>query len=464
MKILVLTYFYRNFGGGEGRVSYEIADNLAKNKENEIFLLAPGKVFGMHKEGPLNVITYKSVGDGDFTAQSMSWMGLRKIYKILQDVNPDIVHSHSFVPPVPNLIQIWAIQHQKPFLYTTHILPTKAVHFPGVDLLNMISPVLKIPLKEYIKTFYDNCSAVIALNKFAEDDVRKFGFKGHIQRIPNGRDLSLYSKLKINYSSGKIVLSYVGNINERKNQKFLIEAMRFLPSNYELRLIGPILSNDYYDEILKYIDKYKIENVKYLGKIPYEEIAGQLEESQIFVSAATMEVQSLVIIEAMASGTPVVGLSNETVDELIDPSVGIGLEKNASAKKFAEAILKIATLKESEYQKLATNSRDRVKDLDWSNVIKETEKFYEFCIANYNSFGDKNEGRVNRLLNAVFDEKFKSYYKKFLGKYSYKKTDSKPKRSVSKSLLILSVFLTIVSAMMYMTYSGVVATKKVFKK
>jgi glycosyltransferase involved in cell wall biosynthesis len=166
----------------------------------------------------------------------------------------------------------------------------------------MISPVLKIPLKEYIKIFYDNCSAVIALNTYAEEDVRKFGFKGYVQKIPNGRDLSLYNKLKINYSSDKVVLIYVGNINERKNQKFLVESMRFLPKNFELRLIGPVLSNGYYDEILEFIKKYNLENVKYLGKIPYNEIAGQLEESQIFVSAATMEVQSLVIIEAMASG------------------------------------------------------------------------------------------------------------------------------------------------------------------
>jgi glycosyltransferase involved in cell wall biosynthesis len=131
MKILVLTYFYRNFGGGEGRVSYEIADNLAKNKENEVFLLAPGKVFGMHKEGPLNVITYKSVGDGDFTAQSMSWMGLRKIYKILQEVNPDIIHSHCFVPPVPSLIQIWAIQHRSHSYTTLFFLQKRTFSWGG---------------------------------------------------------------------------------------------------------------------------------------------------------------------------------------------------------------------------------------------------------------------------------------------------------------------------------------------
>jgi glycosyltransferase involved in cell wall biosynthesis len=85
-----------------------------------------------------------------------------------------------------------------------------------------------------------------------------------------------------------------------------------------------------------------------------------------------MEVQSLVIIEALASGTPVVGLSNETVDELVDASDGIRLSKDASPREFAAAVHKICELGEAEYRKLCENSRSRVNTLDWSIVMEKT--------------------------------------------------------------------------------------------
>jgi len=54
-----------------------------------------------------------------------------------------------------------------------------------------------------------------------------------------------------------------------------------------------------------------------MGEIPYHQIPQILEKTHVLVSASKMEVQSLVIIEALTSGTPVVGLANETIDELI---------------------------------------------------------------------------------------------------------------------------------------------------
>jgi hypothetical protein len=40
---------------------------------------------------------------------------------------------------------------------------------------------------------------------------------------------------------------------------------------------------------------------------------------RVSISASAMEIQSLAVIEALASGTPVVGLSNEAVAELAVP-------------------------------------------------------------------------------------------------------------------------------------------------
>jgi len=106
-----------------------------------------------------------------------------------------------------------------------------------------------------------------------------------------------------------------------------------------------------------------------------------LEQSHVFVSASRMEVQSLVVIEALASGTPVVGLSNETVDELVDETNGARLSKDADPETFALAIQRICELPASEYKKRCERARERVKDLDWSNVMRRTVESYEMILA-----------------------------------------------------------------------------------
>jgi hypothetical protein len=116
--------------------------------------------------------------------------------------------------------------------------------------------------------------------------------------------------------------------------------------------------------------------VLFTGQLTQSEIAAALEKSHIFVSASKMEVQSLVVIEALASGTPVVGLSNETVDELVDASNGIWLPKNASPREFAAAVQHICELSEEDYHKLCENARRRVCHLDWSSIMEKTLQGY----------------------------------------------------------------------------------------
>jgi hypothetical protein len=64
----------------------------------------------------------------------------------------------------------------------------------------------------------------------------------------------------------------------------------------------------------------------------------------------------------------VVGLSNETVDELVDQAVGIRLPKDASPAEFAAAVDRLCGLPRADYDRLCQCARERVKHLDWSTV------------------------------------------------------------------------------------------------
>ena len=89
-----------------------------------------------------------------------------------------------------------------------------------------------------------------------------------------------------------------------------------------------------------------------------------------------MEVQSLAVLEALASGTPVLGLSNETIDELVDGEVGMRLERGTTPAEFARAVRAICESDQESYRRLCRGARERVRPFDWANAIGLTERVY----------------------------------------------------------------------------------------
>jgi glycosyltransferase involved in cell wall biosynthesis len=248
------------------------------------------------------------------------------------------------------------------------------------------------------------------LNQPARQSLRKFGYQGKIYIIPNGRNLARYEDCdRPNIESEEKVLSFVGFISERKNQSYLLEVMIHLPATYQLRLIGGALTPGYERQLKRFRERHNLDNVHFLGKIPHEEIPSKLAETHVFVSASTMEVQSLVIIEALASGTPVVGLTNETVEELVDDDVGCRLPRDAPPKEFARCVEEICSLSPKEYATLCEQARTRVQDLDWSNVVEETVAAYQELLQQKRAARERQleRDRLSQLIASLPEGEFK---------------------------------------------------------
>ena len=108
----------------------------------------------------------------------------------------------------------------------------------------------------------------------------------------------------------------------------------------------------------------------------------------MFVSASLQEAQSLIILEALASGTPIVGLSNETIDELVDDTVGIALDTETSPKEFLEHV---------NYEKIAQAAREKANKFNVRSVAKRVKKHYKQTI------GDHKSSKVDTY-NSLIDE------------------------------------------------------------
>jgi hypothetical protein len=173
-----------------------------------------------------------------------------------------------------------------------------------------------------------------------------------------------------------------------------------LPEAYRLVLVGKPINPEDGERLKTYCHQQGIdERVTFAGQVSHEEIPDYLQQAHLFVSASKMEVQSLSIIEALASGTPLVGLSNETIAELVDENVGACLPPDISPEAFAQYIIEICSLPPDEYERLCEQARERVSHLDWSNVIDKTVVAYQTLIEEKNSISAETSPRGKRAFD-----------------------------------------------------------------
>lgn len=168
---------------------------------------------------------------------------------------------------------------------------------------------------------------------------------------------------------------YTGRLSEFKNAKTLVEAF----SKYLCVNNGAVLKiagiGEEFDAIQNQVqDKGISDKVELLGAIPHEEIYQLLQSADVFATASGGEGVSVSVLEAYASGLPVVcfnvpGLNRQVIDHV----TGI-IAKEHNAEGLFEAMKEIDTCR----TELALNCLSEAKKYNAENVAAKI--FHEIGI------------------------------------------------------------------------------------
>ncbi len=181
---------------------------------------------------------------------------------------------------------------------------------------------------------------VITPSKWMKSLIEQSFFKTYrIQVIRNGIDLNVFhpyeekelQRIREAYQlppDRKIVLGVAGIWEKRKGLGTLIELRKMLSTEYIIVLVG--LSP-------KQIRKLPSGMIGIERTEKKEELAMLYAAAHIFLNPSMEESFSLVTVEAMACGTPVIALDTSAVKELVDEQSGIILHEN-HAQAFAHAV------------------------------------------------------------------------------------------------------------------------------
>lgn len=293
----------------------------------------------------------------------------RKTIEVVEDFAPDIifVHHASFFTWIANYIK--AI-YRIPYIIIEH----------GTGILNSTLDSRYLPLT---KDALNRSEYIICVS----GDTKKWFLKVYgrqhqrkIRVIPGGVDIESFDnkislkqiEKKYNLDRKNVVI-FVGKLTKPKGVEYLVKAAAKIRG--EIFIIG---SGDELPRLENLTRGRKLKNVHFLGYFgPNEtrQLHAFYRRADVFVIPSVWdEPLGLVVLEAMASGTPVVGSKKGGIPLVVKNNVNGFLVRARSATAIAKAVNKI--LRDPNLrERLGEVARQTVKEkFNWVNIAERFQK------------------------------------------------------------------------------------------
>lgn len=262
----------------------------------------------------------------------------RKVVRMIEDFAPDAIHLAT-EGPVGCAAREWCVRHGFPFTtsYTTKI-PEYLKNWFGLPLFVGY---------EFFRWFHGPASRVMISTASFHRELTERGFS-NLAMWTRGVDTDLFRPRDSTHSKEKrpIYLS-VGRVAREKN----LSAFLDLPLEGTKVVVGD-------GPILRSLSK-KYSDVRFVGEKRGEELARIYSDADVFVFPSRLDTFGLVLLEALASGTPVAAYPVTGPNDVIGNA-----EVGALDEDLAEAVRRALMVSREE-------CRDYAKQFTWDRSVNQ---------------------------------------------------------------------------------------------
>lgn len=354
-----------DYPGGIEVFNYNISDELSK-RGHDVTLFASGD---SRTKAKLEEICPKSLFNIGLDPNNPAQMRriiyyetnyFIKLFEKIKKMDFDIIHhNHTMILPV----------------YLTHLFKISQVL-----TLHLASP--EVAMSKGLKMIFPGQQeiSVVSISLKQREFVPEINF---IENIYNGIDLTKFS-FKENPTEN--YMAWMGRFVVNKGPE---EAAQVAYSaNKKLKMAGKIdigQDKEYFESIKrKYFRNGQIE---FIGPLKEKERNTFLQNAKVFLMPIQWEEPfGLVMIEAMACGTPVVAFNRGSVSEIIEDGVTGFICPPNDIEAMVKAVKKIYAMPEEKYQAMRRACRKHVEEnFTVEKMVDNYEKVYEKVLADWSN-------------------------------------------------------------------------------
>jgi glycosyltransferase involved in cell wall biosynthesis len=268
----------------------------------------------------------------------LAWRPYRAVAQRLEAAQPDAIHIAT-EGPLGAAARRWCLRHGQAFTTAFH------TRFPDI-----LAKALGVPRSwgyAWFRRFHAPSSGVMVPTEGMHRILQGYRF-GKLRQWSHGVDLGLFRPAEpLPLNLPRPVFLYVGRVSYEKNLEAFLKLD--LPGSKLVYGVGPLLERL----------QRRYPGVRWRGVVPREELPRIYSAADAFVFPSHSETFGLVMLEAMACGTPVAAFPVEGPLDVVGSSRGGVLDHD----------LRAAALRALEIPREAPQARAR--EFDWEAVCRQ---------------------------------------------------------------------------------------------
>ena len=300
---------------------------------------------------------------GSIARVSLSLWQNPRVKQIIKRKKFDVIHVHE---PFSSVVTLSALGTQVP----ENVVKIATFHtFEGSRLYRLVSSKL-------LNRYASEIDGRIAVSEPAKKFISTY-ISGNYKIIPNGVNVcDFHDAEPLKDLKDKINLLYVGRLEKRKGLIHLLRAYQKLTLHQDnLRLIvvggGSLGKSE-----RRFLGEYSSLDILFTGEISDNEKSRYFKSADIFCSPSIgQESFGIVLLEAMASGVPVVASDIPGYASVISDNKN-GLLFEVENSDSLHAVLAELLISNELKNRLTRNASLFVRDVDWAQISQEIMNFY----------------------------------------------------------------------------------------
>lgn len=312
----------------------------------------------------------------DFRIVSVARIGA-KLERIFRHVDPDIVHIQNHFILGKGCLK----QGRKlglPVVGTNHFMPDNVLSYIPKPLRPMSASMM---WKECTKV-YNRLDCVITPSYAGLDLLNEAGLTAPARVISNGIDLQRYSGphspetlyRRYGLRPGVPMFMVVGRLERDKKADLAIRATAEAAASADLQtvIVGKGKDQSEFWDLSKRLGAEDV--VRFTGYVPDDDLRGLYSLADAYVGPGTAELQGLAVMEAMATGLPILAVNAVALPELVEDGVN-GYLFEATPEDLARKMLLMLEHRD-HWNAMGQSSMERIQRHDMTSVLSEVEELY----------------------------------------------------------------------------------------